>query len=167
METPPTYKELADALDRLHIACETSRPDIFDWYQCDVFASAARMGAIEALNAITADKQARTTRQPIVLSDKQKADFKSGVILSAQTPRTKEDKDESRCTRLCEFAVDFTKRQRIIWGRHYREMGGQSRHASWKQSPVDPRMWDAIRYNAACLAVWIPAEMDKTPAPAN
>lgn len=76
MNTPPTYEDLATALDRLHIACETSQPDIYDWYLCDVFASKARMGAIEALNAITADKQAGITRMPIVLSDEQEADLK-------------------------------------------------------------------------------------------
>ena len=80
---------------------------------------------------------------------------------------TEEEKDEARCNRLCVFAVDFTKRQRIIWGRHYHEMGTQSRHASWKLAPVEPWMWDTIRHNAACLAVWIPEKMEKNPAPAN
>ena len=38
------------ALDKLHIACETSMPEIYDWYLTDSFASEARENAIEALD---------------------------------------------------------------------------------------------------------------------
>jgi hypothetical protein len=39
-----------EALDKLHIACETSKPEIYEWYLTDPFASEARENAIETLN---------------------------------------------------------------------------------------------------------------------
>lgn len=38
-----------ESLDKLHIACETSKPEIYDWYLTDPFASEARENALEAL----------------------------------------------------------------------------------------------------------------------
>jgi len=38
-----------EALDKLHIACETSKPEIYDWYLTDPFASEARDNALETL----------------------------------------------------------------------------------------------------------------------
>ena len=36
-------------LDKLHITCETSKPEIYDWYLTDQFASEARENALETL----------------------------------------------------------------------------------------------------------------------
>jgi hypothetical protein len=38
-----------EALDKLHITCETSKPEIYDWYLTDPFASEARDNALETL----------------------------------------------------------------------------------------------------------------------
>ena len=47
-------RRLREALDKLHIACETSKPEIYDWYLTDSFASDARQIALEALCSTTA-----------------------------------------------------------------------------------------------------------------
>ena len=46
------------ALGELHIVCETSKPEIFDWYLTDQFASEARKNAIEILLANRAAESA-------------------------------------------------------------------------------------------------------------
>ena len=50
-------RRLREALDKLHIVCETSKPEIYDWYLTDSFASDARQSALEALASTPAPVQ--------------------------------------------------------------------------------------------------------------
>ena len=50
-------RRLREALDKLHIVCETSKPEIYDWYLTDPFASDARQIALEALSSTPAPVQ--------------------------------------------------------------------------------------------------------------
>ena len=50
-------RRLREALDKLHIVCETSKPEIYDWYLTDPFASEARQSALEALSSTPAPVQ--------------------------------------------------------------------------------------------------------------
>ena len=62
-------RRLREALDKLHIVCETSKPEIYDWYLTDPFASDARQIALEALAPTSAPVHSDTEKGTIALSD--------------------------------------------------------------------------------------------------
>jgi flagellar biosynthesis/type III secretory pathway protein FliH len=61
--------QLHRALDSLHLACETSPPDIYEWYSAGIFGPEAREKALEALKAardrIDAEQQGNRANETI------------------------------------------------------------------------------------------------------
>ena len=48
----PSYEEVCEALDKLHITCESAEPDVYRWYLRQPQASRARAKAIDVLNRL-------------------------------------------------------------------------------------------------------------------
>jgi hypothetical protein len=54
----PSYEEVCEALDKLHITCESAEPDVYRWYLRHPYAARARAKAINVLNRLQQSQNA-------------------------------------------------------------------------------------------------------------